>query len=96
MNISSIIIGIVKETVLPNFQALQYIRSDVASKQLSSTGVSEKVVAICTEKLEEKSIEKDCTPVKATDLRASLQAFGLGEIITSFHTTLFNYPNFMY
>lgn len=63
MNISSIIIGIINETVLPNFQALQYIRSDVRSKQLSSTGVSEEFVAIRTEKLEGKCIEKQFYPL---------------------------------
>lgn len=86
------ILCIVNETVLKCFQALQFLRSDVTTTKLSTSGVSEKVIAIRADKFEEKCIEMDCTPIKATDLRASVQAFGLGEmIIPSFLLTLSYY-----
>lgn len=61
------------------FQAQQFLRTDCTTSKLSDGGEKEGVIAIRADVFTEKCSEKQITPMKASDLRTSVQAFGVGE-----------------
>ncbi|KAL9978029.1 hypothetical protein ACROYT_G015506 [Oculina patagonica] len=70
-------VGFTKLLVSYGRKALQFFNTDVNSGKVSRCGEQKKVIAIRAEKLEERCGDKSITPIKANELCASIQAYGL-------------------
>ena len=67
--------------VISALQNLQFLQTDCTTSKLSGDGSQERVLAIRAEPFQERCLDNDITPIKAHDLRTSVQAYGLGMVL---------------
>ena len=63
------------------FQALRFVKTDCVTSKFSPDGTPQGAVAIRADHFQERCKDADVSPVKPNDLRAAVQAYGIGKYV---------------
>ena len=64
------------------FQTRQFLKTDCVTSKFSSDGTQQGAVAIRAEHFQERCKEADVSPIKPSELRTAVQAYGIGKYIS--------------